>query len=82
MLEGYVVIGKLKFFLDLNNIEIDFIYDNIINVTSKNWSGLDTWLYLFYNLNPIIFCLNLLTFHYFQLIFKLQVLSFEKDKEN
>lgn len=45
MLEGYVVIGKLKFFLDLNNIEIDFIYDNIINVTLKNWSGLDTWLY-------------------------------------
>lgn len=40
-----VVIGKLKFFLDLNNIEIDFIYDNIINVTLKNWSGLDTWLY-------------------------------------
>lgn len=37
--------GKLKFFLDLNNIEIDFIYDNIINVTSKNWSGLATWLY-------------------------------------
>lgn len=74
--------GKLKFFLDLNNIEIDFIYDNIINVTSKNWSGLDTWLYLIYNLNLIIFCLNLLTFHYFQLIFQLQVLSFEKDKEN
>lgn len=37
--------GQIKFFIDLINIEIDFICYNINNVTSKNWSGLDTWLY-------------------------------------
>lgn len=37
--------GQIKFFIDLINIEIDFICDNINNVTSKFWSGLDTWLY-------------------------------------